>query len=345
MNSFDERYDIRFATEDEIPEIMAWVDEYWSHGHIFARDEAFFRYETVVDGRVNWVIARERATGEIHSVLGINPANHEEHPDIWDAIWRTREDAAAPMLGIELQKRLPELTGCRVKLSLGDRPSTSVRMFSRIFRAEIRQMKHYYALSHRDKYVVAKVEHDVVADVAAKEAFSDVIERSGTTTWRLLENISDTYEFYDYEAHKELIPYKDAWYVNRRFFEHPKYKYMVYGLRNDAESGLLICREQPCNGAVVLRIMDYYGTPSLFACLGDFMAEQLEKYEYIDMYFSGFDETAVRAAGLVECVDDDTNIIPEYFNPFEQKNLKIMCSTSHPEAVFFKADGDQDRPS
>ena len=50
---------------------------------------------------------------------------------------------------------------------------------------------------------------------------------------------------------------------------------------------------------------------------------------------------------MVEKTDDDMNIIPDYFSPFEQKNIDIWVDSSNriDTCCFFKADGDQDRPN
>ena len=54
----------------------------------------------------------------------------------------------------------------------------------------------------------------------------------------------------------------------------------------------------------------------------------------------------VKQAGFCE-VRYDINIIPDYFNPFEQVNVDIYVDSSNnrKKCFFFKADGDQDRPN
>ena len=45
MSRYAERYDIRLAKYDEIPQIMAFIENYWKKDHILARDRGFFEYE------------------------------------------------------------------------------------------------------------------------------------------------------------------------------------------------------------------------------------------------------------------------------------------------------------
>ena len=42
--------------------------------------------------------------------------------------------------------------------------------------------------------------------------------------------------------------------------------------------------------------------------------------------------------------ENDINIIPDYFEPFVEKNVKIYFEASNNKMVLFKADADQDRP-
>ena len=63
------------------------------------------------------------------------------------------------------------------------------------------------------------------------------------------------------------------------------------------------------------------------------------------MYCYGFDNTYIEQAGMIELAKDDTNIIPNYFAPYVAENIDIWVGAKSENALFFKADGDQDRPN
>lgn len=48
---------------------------------------------------------------------------------------------------------------------------------------------------------------------------------------------------------------------------------------------------------------------------------------------------------MIELKENDTNIIPNYFSPYVAENIDIYVGAKYKGAVFFKADGDQDRPN
>ena len=338
MNIFDEKYEIRFARYDEIRDIMDFIEKYWKSGHILSRNRSFFEYEFVVDDRVNFVIARSREVGDIHGIIGFIPSNHNPRELYgWDVVWKVREDVAVSMLGIELKKRLRELTGVKAMLSVGDDSRTSVPIMRVIFKSFVTKMNHYYCLACKDEYRVARIEKKIYRN--AISGFNKSVVRLYT-----IDEVKDKYKLFWSE---KSIPMKDYWYIEKKYFRHPIYKYMVYGLGRSENSitSLMICREQECNGEKVLRIIDYIGEQKNFAGLGDFFESELNKYEYIDMYCYGMCEEYILDAGMVKVQEDDANIIPDYFNPYELRNVDIWVgSSTEKDCVFFKGDADQDRP-
>ena len=120
---------------------------------------------------------------------------------------------------------------------------------------------------------------------------------------------------------------------------------MNHGARDTR--ALLIGREVEHAGARVFRIVDLIGDSSVLGHLESELRRLIEDlgYEYIDFYAYGMDKQVMTASGLQRKTPDDPNIIPNYFEPYVAQNVDIWYSLSHPDAVIFKADGDQDRPN
>ncbi|MCR5686981.1 MAG: hypothetical protein K6G58_03065 [Lachnospiraceae bacterium] len=331
---FDEKYDIRLAEYGEIEEVMAFIDTHWRRGHILAADRDFFEYEMVVDGRVDFLIAKRHDSGTIDGVLGFLPCSHDpEKLDIWGVIWMTIP-GAEPMLGIQLKKRLMNIIGARCDLGVGANPKTSVPLLSRLCHYYTAKMKHYYRLADRDEYRIASVKDKIIPDFLLSEAS---VVRIG--------NISELEGYYDSDYMENCIPYKDLWYYKRRFFDHPIYHYDVWGIDCGGRRAFMVTRIQECNSSTAVRIVDYAGEQSLFGMIGGFLDSLLKDNEYVDFYFDGFDEQYAKQAGMVS-IDDADNIIPNYFSPYVCENVDIYVDSSNREAkcLFFKADCDQDRP-
>ena len=69
-------------------------------------------------------------------------------------------------------------------------------------------------------------------------------------------------------------------------------------------------------------------------------------YEFIDFYCYGIAHQYLKKAGFSLLSQEDGNIIPNYFEPFERENVKIRIVVAHwPSFHLYRGDGDQDRPS
>lgn len=73
---------------------------------------------------------------------------------------------------------------------------------------------------------------------------------------------------------------------------------------------------------------------------------QENKWEYIDLYCYGIEDDILKRSGFLKRTENDPNIIPNYFEPFEQKNVDIYFVSNVMENLhLYRGDGDQDRPS
>ncbi|KGG79681.1 hypothetical protein Y919_10575 [Caloranaerobacter azorensis H53214] len=344
MNKFDERYIIRLANISDIDNIMRFIDEHWKKGHIMARDKGLFKYEYADGDNLNFVLAIDKNTKLIEGIFGFLKCSNTKDPkkkDIWGSIWKVNDSHNnIPFLGIELAKRVFTLTNCRTHIGNGANPNTTIPLRRLFFGDKGVKMKQYYLLNpYIDEYKIAVVKNKV------NEA---TVFMQNEVTLREFHSIDEIKKYFDIES-VDAIPYKDNWYVNKRYFCHPYYKYNVYGLeeRTGKIGALMMARVVEYNGRKVFRIVDYIGNQKLFAGLSKEFQEMIKDngFEYIDFYTYGFDEESILKAGFKLRTDDDPNIIPNYFEPFVRKNIDIWAHYKIDGTLFFKADGDQDRPN
>ena len=130
-------------------------------------------------------------------------------------------------------------------------------------------------------------------------------------------------------------PRKDVWYMRRRYFHYPHFKYDVWA-----------AQETGC--AAVVRLVDFIGEDSVLPRIGAALDAILNHAgaEYMDCYNAGIPADVWLAAGFTERVEGDGCIIPNYLTPPVHENTEYYYFTNKPENfVLFKADGDQDRPN
>lgn len=147
MNKYDKRYDIRLATYDEIPKVMAFIDKYWKKGHIMSINRELFEYEYYDGNNVHMVIAIDRFTDEIEAIFGYISCSYtnKEKYDIWGSMWKVNETHDnLSLLGIELAKRVYTLSGCRYQIGNGANPNTTIPLRKLFFKEKTARMKQFY---------------------------------------------------------------------------------------------------------------------------------------------------------------------------------------------------------
>lgn len=343
MNKFDERYEIRLGNKTDIPQIMEFIDKYWKKGHILSQDRELFEYEFLDGDIVNIVLAIDRNTLQIEGIFGILYCSHiirKENRDIWGSLWKVvDEHDNIPFLGVELAKRAYDLTGCRMHIGNGANPKTTIPLRRLFFGDKTAKMKQYYYLNPMfQEYKVCNIQEYKQKKHIEPNKLESVMEISTMEELKSVFNIEniDTY------------PFKDNWYLEKRYFKHPYYTYKLYALmvKNKAIA-VVICRELEVDGTKILRIIDYLGEHEIFSETGNFWHELMKKhqYEYVDFFEFGIKDEILESAGFVFRNENDKNIIPNYFEPFLQENVDIWVHYELDGTTFFKGDCDQDRPN
>lgn len=132
----------------------------------------------------------------------------------------------------------------------------------------------------------------------------------------------------------------------RSFNSQATFEYIKYGLKLGEAKLFVVFRVQPCNNSFVLRLIDAIGDQILLQYFSGKIDELLEQYncEYADCYETGVEDSVFMGGGWKKVLDSG-NIIPDYFVPFEQRNIDIHYMSEIDDVILFKGDGDMDRPN
>lgn len=342
MNIFDEKYEIRLGQESDIPSIMNFIERYWKSGHIMAKNRDFFKYEFLEsDGTVNVVLAIKRETKTIEGIFGFLYASSESGMrDLWGSIWKVKPGNKG-MLGVELFRRMEQLTKCRYHIGIGANPTTTIPIVKKLFHRTTGKMQHFYRLADK------KIGQFKIAKVAYFPENKFTRQDSGIS-FIALKSMEEFRKYFEMDKAMPAIPYKDYAYIEKRYYRHPIYQYKISGIQTEEKVGaVFVYREQWVGDRKAIRVVDYLGDRSLMAQTGLFWEGELsdQDCEYVDFYCYGFENIFLKKAGFTMTLEDDTNIIPNYFSPFLQKNIDIWVYTPVENVLICKADGDQDRPN
>ncbi|ONI43605.1 hypothetical protein AN641_09615 [Candidatus Epulonipiscioides gigas] len=341
MTKFDKIYDIRLATIDDEIELMNFIDTYWKKGHILGHNKMLFEYEFREGNQINIVVAVKKSTNTIEGMLGFLKCSREGTPlDIWGSIWKVKDEQNnLPFLGVEIAKRIFDLTKCRFEIGCGINQKTTIPLRTKIFKDTCSKMLHFYMLN-------SQLTEFNIAQIKSRE-FECIVNETKVELIPL-NNIKEFKNNFDISNYKQ-IPRKDAGYIEHRYYNHPIYKYQLFGIKapNVLVEAVIVIRKVKVKNRAILRIVDYLGKHDLFALIGENLQRMLitNNYEYIDFYEYGFEKQYILEAGFIQKLENDINIIPNYFEPFLQQNIDIWVHYQKEGTLFFKADADQDRPN
>ena len=323
---------IRFAEEMDIPAIMAFINEHWRKNHIMSRDRQLFEFQHKWGDEMSFVLSEKG--GEITGVLGFIPYDTNNR-DVTLAIWKTNKTEDT-MQGINILSFLRENGNVRTISAPGINPKT-IPIY-KFLGLSTGKMKQWYRLRDVGEYNIAKVTNNTIPQVRIDEKV-EVVE---IDDFSYLENefgISDCLV-------REHQPLKSNEYLKRRYFEHPTFEYIKYGIKCNNDKLLVVLRVQACNGSALLRVIDCIGDNELLKNFTPIIDKMLVKFncEYADCYETGVDDKVFSAGGWLS-VSDSGNIMPDYFAPFEQRNIDIYYMSEIDGVILFKGDGDMDRPN
>jgi hypothetical protein len=326
---------IRFAELDDIDRVIEAIKKYWDSEHILAHNKEYFLYVFMREGNVtNMIIAEDDTTGKIVGFRGVIKYSTD---DITGSLWFI-DPSHRGMLGIKLLRFEKEQLRYQGYFGVGNNPNTADIIYNRLG-FSVGKLDCYYRILDIKDYKIAKVidKHILPISQTIYEIF-------------IIDDFSLFRQIYNLLPIKEQRPFRDIQYYKWRFFEHPYFKYKIYGIYlkdKKVPYGFFVCREVQQYGVKALRIVDYTGKKRYFAEVSSFLQELMDKnfYEYVDCYCFGMPENIMNAAGLLKHTDEDKNIIPNYFEPFFCKNVDIYYSFIGAENVrLFRSDGDQDYP-
>lgn len=333
-------YSIRYANIKDVDIIMNFIKKYWAAKHILANNKEFFLYEFLNHPeQLNFVIA-EDCNEDILAILGFIEYGKEQQ-NIMTVVWKSISKEQ-PFLGVELLKYLTENKLYNSVSSVGINKKT-VGIYNYLGYTT-GKLDHYYRLADIEEYNIAQIQDKQISPSSSAKAKEYELVELGD-----FEDFSAQFNWQLYTESKPN-PYKELWYIEKRYYNHPIYKYKMFGIKNLSSNlinSVIVCREIVNETNKILRIVDFLGDGLDMQYISYEMDQLIKKenYEYIDFYQYGIDETILNKAGFLKKIGDN-NIIPNYFEPYDLKNIEIQFFTTKPEGIrLFKADCDQDRPN
>lgn len=339
---------IRFAEPADQPALVEFIRDHWSSTHVFAERPDVFDWQYGTGPRLNMIFAADvRDEGStVLGILGFIPMGRFDASlgdrDVLLAIWKVRDDAP-PGLGLRLLKQTERDLSARLVGAIG---------ISQIVKPLYGLLKYEVGSMVQSAVIRPDIAEYRIADgVPAHVSQSGTAEPDPELSFELIDEASDTLEAIETLASSQ-VPAKSHRYLVERYVEHPWYRYELRLIRDSGRPvAVVVWRAVEAEGSRVLRIVDIVGEVSwLTRAKGHLQALTVEHAaEYIDLVQTGVDDALLDAGGFLTVGRVPGLILPNYFSPFERRNVEIEFAYKVTDAEtpvrLFRADSDQDRPN
>ena len=318
--------------------LVSYINDYWQQNHILVKNQDLLNWQHLNNSFYNFYVFKN--DNKICGIIGFIPTSQYDtslanNKDYFGAIWSVNK-LAPPAAGHFLIKKMidSETPGFIGFVGISEQS----KVFYKKWNLEINFLHHYFIINKsfkKYKILKSKVNQDSCLDI---ESPNSILIK--------IENLSELKLVHKYKPEKTIN------YLINRYQNHPVYKYLFYGLKDDKNNFLciFIIRKQIYLDRSCLRVIDIYGDIDNIESLKKQFENLLyiENAEYLDVLNFGISEEIFKKMGFSKLdFSSDNIIIPNFFQPFIQKNIKIEFSyiSKYDEFVIYRGDGDQDRPS
>jgi len=325
------------ATIQDTKAIMCFMNNVWKEGHILSKHKELFLHEFQDGENLNFIVAKDHEKNII-GIFGFIKYNYTENPDMAGSLWKVDPKVKEPLLGLKLREYFKKNIKHRFFAAPG--AGLQTKPIYKIIKVNWAKMEQFYIANPTIKNF----------KIAKNPLLKKITTFSKKTVSILkVEDVTKLKSFvFD---NKESVPYKDFTYFIKRFVSYPIYKYDIFTvMQNDTIKNIFVCRSVSANGAKVYRIVDFYGQLDYIKEIAYFFYNYIieHNFEYVDFIAYGFDKKLLEDAGFSPLdFNNDSVVIPNFFEPFMQKNTPVYCVWDKTHLTFrqCKADGDQDRPN
>lgn len=327
----------RLATLKDVAKVLDFISKHWDSNHVYVKNPSLFRYDFVRGDTFSMGLIE--IDENVEGIFGYFVYNDSDVPDIGGMLWKVTKVAQSfyPGAGLALRKFVLQSVQHRFFGAPGAGQDTRV----------------IYKLLGRDWIAL---DHFVGKNAA--EDWPDFVKIEGGNIVQSdhLAEVQKITSFHDICSLDDVLfshqtPIKDKGYLAWKYFYHPFHRYSIWYTSICNVASVVVSRNQACNGAKIMRVVDYIGpvenaARSVHAIFR--FSSSYENLNYVDIVCSGLDLLSFKSLGF-EKVDFNNFAVsvPNYFDPplFQSTQVFANADPGFSNVVMVRGNGDQDRPN
>ncbi len=319
------KYSIHLASKKDVKLLLNFINKYWKKNHIFVKSKKLFDFQHLSGNKLNWVLAKNKNSGNIEGILGLVSKNFFSNGVICknDNLWITMIMVAYPLnpsrgLGTEMIKFFYKKFNPNSISAIGINNKVS-KLYKKLG-FNINYLNHYYIKKNKSSILLNNSKNNEIT-----------------------RNFKKIKYFKNFDQHNKTYNY-----FYNRYFKHPIYKYYLLILYKDNKiNNFIVFRKINYNKKIALRIIDIANIKMIknFTKENFYNLISYFKANHLDFLNFGIRKDIFKKIGFL--LRDKNTFIPHHFEPYEKKNIDVMfASISNKDHFYiFKGDSDLDRPS
>ena len=319
--------------------LINYLKKNFKKKHILYNSKKLFNWQYQSKKDYNFYVIKEK--NKIKAAQGFIPTNRYDKNLKDDTIFMSIWSSSKISLGSKLFFNFIEKIKFNLLVGLGS--SRESFLFQKMLNFNCGYMDHYFLASKLKQKLILSPSN-----------FSNTKSESIIKNFKKLNNEKKLLEISN-DIFKNQYPRKSKVYFLNRYLKHPFYKYHLYKINEKKKTlALFVFRICKYQNSSAIRIVDFVGEKNFFKNGKYLFRYLLKKYnsEFIDIYSYGIPKKILEKSGL-ENIKKYTNkkvIVPNYFEPFLQKNIKLPYAFKSSREIknkvkLFKGDSDLDRPN
>jgi|TARA_B110000027_G_scaffold134035_1_gene164553 hypothetical protein len=327
----------------DLKNLKNYLKNNWVKDHILLRSKKIFNWYYQERKNYNFIYSKKNKI--ITSCLGIIPNKKIEKNDksifdiknqiIWLTMWsvdkRIKHNSGLDLLFFVMKKAKKSIiatVGCN---------KNSFNIFRSLgFKCSF--LKHYYFINPKKKFFnLINIKN--IKTYNYKKTKKKLFLLDFMKSYSKIKNIDILEKKFK----------KDYFYFFDKYLKNPFYIYKFFFYKDMNIEGFFVAREAKHNLFKSLRIVEFFGNYEKLENLTyDLRNISINNnYEYIDFYNYGIPSKILTNLGFMMNTYKKEIIIPNYYEPFILKNIKLAFSFFPPNSkiYLFKGDCDQERPN
>ena len=217
-------------------------------------NKLLFSHEFLCADKINCLLAVDKSSSNIlSSVCFYNYDVSSSAPHISPSISRVSRECKLPFLGIYSLYLLKKLTNCSSYYGVNVNCRTMAPLVKKFLNHRVSTLNHFFMINSAiSSYRIIKPNEG--------DYFQNNFTPPTSSSLSPIHTFDEFASIYSKISLDNKDPYKSSYFIKRRYFESPIYRYLPFVLKSSGSiCAVVLLREQFACSSSCIRLVDYFG--------------------------------------------------------------------------------------